>query len=125
MAVLKQTSPTAWPVAPRPKPSSTVPSASTNSAVACGSSQLVCEALGCVSIGKGLNHAPRSVAPPQLREALAVLREDINNALKEAMKARQERRFSTLRLINAAILARETSGAERVSLNDADIVDVM
>src|SRR5271156_2135734 len=41
------------------------------------------------------------------------------------MKARQERRVSTLRLINAAILARETSGAERVSLSDADIVDVM
>src|SRR3954471_11781778 len=39
MAVLKQTSPTAVPVAPRPKPSSTVPSASTKSAVALGSSQ--------------------------------------------------------------------------------------
>src|ERR1700726_2941508 len=33
MAVLKQTSPTARPSAPRPKPSSTVPSASTRSAV--------------------------------------------------------------------------------------------
>src|SRR5579884_3823537 len=33
MAVLKHTSPTAWPGAPRPKPSSTVPSASTRSAV--------------------------------------------------------------------------------------------
>jgi hypothetical protein len=54
-----------------------------------------------------------------------VLREDINSALKEAMKAGQARRVSTLRLINAAILARETSGAERITLNDADIVDVM
>jgi uncharacterized protein len=54
-----------------------------------------------------------------------VLREDINSALKLAMKAGQARRVSTLRLINAAILARETSGAERVTLNDADIVDVM
>src|SRR6201993_2824243 len=42
-----------------------------------------------------------------------------------AMKAREERRVSTLRLINAAILARETSGAERLKLNDADIIDVM
>jgi hypothetical protein len=54
-----------------------------------------------------------------------VLREDINSALKEAMKAGEARRVSTLRLINAAILARETSGPERIKLNDADIVDVM
>jgi uncharacterized protein YqeY len=54
-----------------------------------------------------------------------VLRDDINGALKEAMKAGQARRVSTLRLINAAILARETSGAERRTLNDAEIVDVM
>src|SRR5664279_2933834 len=40
MAVLKQTSPTAVPVAPRPKPSSTVPSASTKSAVGLGSTQV-------------------------------------------------------------------------------------
>jgi hypothetical protein len=54
-----------------------------------------------------------------------VLRDDINSALKVAMKAGQARRVSTLRLINAGILARETSGAERQSLNDAEIVDVM
>jgi uncharacterized protein YqeY len=54
-----------------------------------------------------------------------VLRDDINADMKEAMKAGQARRVSTLRLINAAILARETSGAERVKLGDAEIVDVM
>jgi len=54
-----------------------------------------------------------------------VLRNDINNALKEAMKAGQARRVSTLRLINAEILKRETSGAERTKLGDADILDVM
>ena len=54
-----------------------------------------------------------------------MLRDDINSALKQAMKSGQARRVSTLRLINAAILARETSGAERLSLNDAEIVDVM
>jgi len=54
-----------------------------------------------------------------------VLRDDINNALKEAMKAGEARRVSTLRLINAAILARETSGAERVKLSDPEILDVM
>ena len=54
-----------------------------------------------------------------------MLRDDINNALKEAMKAGEARRVSTLRLINAAILARETSGAERVKLSDPEIIDVM
>ena len=54
-----------------------------------------------------------------------MLRDDINNAMKAAMKAGQARRVSTLRLINAAILARETSGAERIKLNDAEILDVM
>ncbi len=54
-----------------------------------------------------------------------MLREDINTALKQAMKAGAARRVSTLRLINAEILKRETSGAERITLSDAEIVDVM
>jgi uncharacterized protein YqeY len=54
-----------------------------------------------------------------------VLRDTINADMKEAMKAGEARRVSTLRLINAAILARETSGAERVKLGDTEIVDVM
>ncbi len=41
------------------------------------------------------------------------------------MKAGAARRVSTLRLINAEILKRETSGAERTSLSDAEIVEVM
>jgi len=54
-----------------------------------------------------------------------VLREDINNALKQAMKTGQARRVSTLRMVNAAILERETRGPERVTLADAEILDVM
>jgi len=54
-----------------------------------------------------------------------VLRDEINNALKDAMKASDKRRVSTLRLINAEILRRETSAAERMTLNDAEILDVM
>jgi hypothetical protein len=54
-----------------------------------------------------------------------VLRDDINSALKEAMKAGQARRVSTLRLINAAVLHRETSGAERSTLSEPEILDVM
>src|SRR5579863_3305561 len=41
------------------------------------------------------------------------------------MKAADKRRVSTLRLVNAEILKRETSAAERLSLNDAEILDVM
>src|SRR5580698_5029221 len=41
------------------------------------------------------------------------------------MKAGDKRRVSTLRLINAEILKRETSAAERVTLTDAEILDVM
>ena len=54
-----------------------------------------------------------------------MLRDDINNALKAAMKAGQARRVSTLRMINAGVLQRETSGAERTTLSDAEILDVM
>jgi uncharacterized protein len=54
-----------------------------------------------------------------------VLRDDINTALKESMKAGEAKRVSTLRLVNAEILKRETSGPERIKLNDAEILDVM
>jgi uncharacterized protein len=54
-----------------------------------------------------------------------VLRDDINSALKQAMKAGEAQRVSTLRLINAAILERETRGAERTTLTDPEIVEVM
>jgi len=54
-----------------------------------------------------------------------VLRDDINSALKDAMKSGDTRRVATLRLINAAILERETSGAERLKLTDPQILEVM
>lgn len=54
-----------------------------------------------------------------------MLRDTISNDTKEAMKAGQALRVSTLRLINAAILQKETSGAERLKLSDAEIVEVM
>ena len=54
-----------------------------------------------------------------------MLRDDINSALKEAMKAGEARRVSTLRLVKAAILEPETRLAERATLVDAEILDVM
>jgi len=53
------------------------------------------------------------------------LRDDINNALKDAMKSGDKRRVSTLRLVNAEILKRETSTAARTTLTDAEILDLM
>ena len=54
-----------------------------------------------------------------------MLRDKINNALKVAMKAGDTRRVSTLRLVNAEILKRETSAAERLKLTEPEILDVM
>jgi uncharacterized protein YqeY len=107
----------------------------TSNAVAFGWSQwaeelaaeeLGAELCGCVGIGKGLHQgSPADPCGRFVREAIAVLRDDINNAMKQAMKAGEARRVSTLRLVNAAILQRETSGAERLKLSDAEILDVM
>src|SRR3954454_19131060 len=67
MAVLKQTSPTACPTAPKPKPSSTVPSASTSKAVALGSVQAE---PSCLSVMSGL-HSADSAAVKEAKGGLA------------------------------------------------------
>jgi len=55
------------------------------------------------------------------------MREDLNAALKTAMKSRDKRRMSTLRLINAAIkdrdIAARSSGGDGVS--DTEILEIM
>ena len=55
-----------------------------------------------------------------------MLRDNINNAIKEAMKARDERRVSTLRMMNAAIKNAdlEASGQGKGSLNEADLMSL-
>jgi uncharacterized protein YqeY len=56
-----------------------------------------------------------------------VLRDQINDALKTAMKARDQRRISTLRLINAAIQSAdiETGGQGKAALVDAEILGIL
>jgi len=56
-----------------------------------------------------------------------VLRDDINNALKEAMKAKNERAVSTLRLINSALKNAdiEARGAGKGPLSDADLLSLL
>ena len=55
-----------------------------------------------------------------------MLRDEINTALKEAMKARDERRVSTLRLINAAFqtadIEAENGKKSALSADDREFV---
>ena len=55
-----------------------------------------------------------------------MLRDNINNAMKEAMKARDERRVSTLRMMNAAIKNAdiEARGQGKEPLNEADLMSL-
>jgi uncharacterized protein len=56
-----------------------------------------------------------------------VLRDDINNALKDAMKAAEARRVSTLRLVNSAIKNAdiEARGHGKGPLSDADLLSLL
>ena len=56
-----------------------------------------------------------------------MLRDDINNAVKEAMKAKAERKLSTLRMVNSTIKNAdiEARGAGKGALTDDDLLGVM
>jgi uncharacterized protein YqeY len=56
-----------------------------------------------------------------------MLRDDINNALKEAMKAKNERTVSTLRMVNATLKNAdiEARGSGKPALGDADVLSVL
>ncbi len=56
-----------------------------------------------------------------------MLRDDINNALKEAMKAKNERAVSTLRMVNAALKNAdiEARGAGKPALDDAEVLPLL
>jgi uncharacterized protein YqeY len=58
---------------------------------------------------------------------MPVLRDDIDTALKEAMKARNERAVSTLRMVNAALKNAdiEARGSGKPALGDAEVVGVL
>jgi uncharacterized protein len=56
-----------------------------------------------------------------------VLRDQINDALKEAMKAKNERAVSTLRMVNSALKNAdiEARGAGKPALVDADVLAIL
>jgi uncharacterized protein len=55
-----------------------------------------------------------------------VLRDNINSAMRDAMKARDERRVGTLRMMNAAIKNAdiEARGQGKEALNEADLMSL-
>src|SRR5207237_2643961 len=116
-----------WPAAPNPKPSSKVPSASTSTAVGLASTQ---PELACLSVmgpylrvyvrrGKGRDSGDCGKC--------IVLRDDINNALKEAMKGGDKRRVSTLRLVNSALKNAdiEARGQGKGPLSDQELLSLL
>jgi len=56
-----------------------------------------------------------------------VLRDDINKALTEAMKAKNERAVSTLRMVNATLknVDIEARGSSKPPLGDAEVLSVL
>jgi hypothetical protein len=57
----------------------------------------------------------------------AVLRDDINNALKDAMKAKDARKVSTLRMVNSVLKNAdiEARGAGKPPLGDAELMPLL
>src|ERR1700746_1005955 len=56
-----------------------------------------------------------------------MLRDDINTAVKEAMKAKDERKLSTLRMVNSTIKNADIAarGEGKPPLSDADLLGVL
>ena len=56
-----------------------------------------------------------------------MLRDDINNAVKEAMKAKDERKLSTLRMVNSTLKNADIAarGEGKPPLTDADVLAVL
>jgi uncharacterized protein YqeY len=56
-----------------------------------------------------------------------MLREDINNAVKDAMRAKDERKLSTLRMVNSTIKNAdiEARGQGKPPLSDGDVLGVL
>jgi uncharacterized protein YqeY len=63
----------------------------------------------------------------QIERTPAMLRDDINNAVKEAMKAKDERKLSTLRMVNSTIKNADIDarGNGKPPLSDADLLAVL
>jgi hypothetical protein len=79
---------------------------------------------------------PRRPQPPKSAQrrghrrrlrSFAMLRDDINNAVKDAMRAKDERKLSTLRMVNSTIKNAdiEARGQSKPPLSDGDLLGVL
>jgi uncharacterized protein YqeY len=61
------------------------------------------------------------------RKGDTMLRENINNAVKDAMRAKDERKLSTLRMVNSTIKNAdiEARGQSKPPLSDGDLLSVL
>src|ERR1700678_1902149 len=64
--------------------------------------------------------------PDRPDEDITMLRENINNAVKDAMRAKDERKLSTLRMVNSTIKNADIAarGEGKPALSDADLLAV-
>ena len=71
--------------------------------------------------------SPASLYVSEATNEVTMLRDDINNALKDAMKARDERKVSTLRLVNSTLKNAdiEARGQGKGTLGDDAVLGVL
>jgi uncharacterized protein len=80
----------------------------------------------CLLAANGLDQVPGNVAFGPAKGHQTMLRDDINNAVKEAMRAKDERKLSTLRMVNSTIKNADIAarGEGKPPLSDADLLGV-
>jgi uncharacterized protein YqeY len=84
-------------------------------------------ASSCFPAGNGLDQGfPNAKAAGRPEKDMTMLRESINNAVKDAMRAKDERKLSTLRMVNSTIKNADIAarGEGKPALADADLLAV-
>src|ERR1700709_1502445 len=82
--------------------------------------------LSCFAPADRLTPARTGAAAGCAAKETAMLREDINNAVKDAMRAKDERKLSTLRMVNSTIKNADIDarGQGKPPLSDGDLLGV-
>jgi uncharacterized protein YqeY len=75
---------------------------------------------------RGIFRWTKSLSGGTIFSEAIMLRDDINNAVKDAMKAKEERKLSTLRMVNSTIKNVDIAarGEGKPPLSDADLLGV-
>ena len=83
--------------------------------------------LSCLWDANGLDQGRERQTSAADKRITAMMRDDINNAVKEAMKAKNERKLSTLRMVNSTIKNAdiEARGQGKPPLSDGDLLSVL